>query len=544
MSSSAVKTRNMTSAVKLTDPKQGTQTGMNSMDRYLKKAVPEQTTKQKVSPTPQQNKTPKRRQKQKKTETQRNSPRTTQDKVDTENDESNSEREVFSDSEAGGENDTIENETGNLYNNLEELENEVDVELDPRTINLSPDTHPLIMLSLLKKVECLEREQQVLREENDSLKTSLNFNIEKVNDLENDVKTYRKEMEATQININNVKASNTILKEENAKIKEKTLKAESYSRRNNLRFDGIIQDQNETSDNCREIIYSILKHELGIHDAESRIIIDRCHRDPRYPNTNPASILVRFLSYRDRDEVWQRREHLNKNQRNRLFVNEDFPPEVEKKRAFLRPYLKAAYKSGRKAVLVGDQLLVDGLKYSVDELDKLPSDMGPDKIAIRRENNTTLFYRSDAFLSNFHKAEMSIGGVEYSCVEQYFTAEKACMFNDLNAIDKIMKTDNPSEMKYHGRNVRSFNQKQWDEKASSVMIAGLRAKFCQNERLKVKLLDTNESELAEASRFDKTWGIGMSIHDPKSPFKENWQGRNQLGNLLMKVRDDLRKNRL
>ena len=257
---------------------------------------------------------------------------------------------MFSGSEAADEDNTIESFYNN-YNNLTELENEVEVELDPRTINLAPDTLPLLLLSLLKKIESLEKSHDSLKEENESLKTSLNFNIEKTNDLEKDIQRYQKEMEDTKKSVDNVQASNKILKEESAKLKEKTTKAESYSRRNNLRFDGIPQDTNESPAHCREKIYTILKKELNMQDAESRIIIDRCHRDSRYPNTNPASILVRFLSYSDRDEIWQKRDKLNRNQRNRLFLNEDFPPEVERKRAFLRPYLKAAYKTGKKAVL-------------------------------------------------------------------------------------------------------------------------------------------------------------------------------------------------
>ena len=540
MSSSAIKTRNMTSTGKTGEHKQILQAGMG---RYLKKTVDDPTVKQKLIESPSR-KSPKRNKKQQKSKSTRETPRKSANQVDTDNEELNSDPEVFSDSdvveEVVEENATLES----IYNNLAELENEVEIELDPRTISLAPDAQPLLLLSLLKKIEFLEKSHDSLKDENESLKTALNYNIEKTNDLEKDVKNYKKEMEDTKQNVDNVKASNKILKEESAKLKEKTTKAESYSRRNNLRFDGIPQDKNETPAHCREKIYSILKMELNMKDAESRIIIDRCHRDPRYPNNNPSSILVRFLSFGDRDEIWQNRDKLNRNQRNRLFVNEDFPPEVERKRAFLRPYVKAAYRTGKKAVLVGDNIMVEGLKYTVDELDKLPADMGPDKVAIRHEGNTMLFYRSDAYMSNFHKSEMSMQGVKYNCVEQFFTAEKARKFNDMAAVNKIMKAENPSEMKYHGKNIKSFNQKQWDEIAATAMITGLRAKFAQNPILKAKLASTGECELAEASKHDTVWGIGMPIHDPKAHMKEHWLGKNQLGNLLMKVRDEIVNNRL
>ena len=65
MSSSAIKTRNMTSIGKTGKPKQISQAGMG---RYLKKAVDDPTTKQKTNASPLR-KTPKRNKKQQKTRT-------------------------------------------------------------------------------------------------------------------------------------------------------------------------------------------------------------------------------------------------------------------------------------------------------------------------------------------------------------------------------------------------------------------------------------------------------------------------------------------
>ena len=71
------------------------------------------------------------------------------------------------------------------------------------------------------------------------------------------------------------------------------------------------------------------------------------------------------------------------------------------------------------------------------------------------------------------------------------------------------------------------------------MLAGLRCKFHQNP----KLLDTQDKTLAEASKNDKVWGIGMAMSDPNAFDKEKWQGKNQLGNLLMKVRDEISRGK-
>ena len=176
------------------------------------------------------------------------------------------------------------------------------------------------------------------------------------------------------------------------------------------------------------------------------------------------------------------------------------------------------------------------------EVENLPEDMGPDKVAIQEKNDNMLFYRSDAYLSNFYSAPMTIENVEYQSVEQFFTAEKTRTFGANITVNKIMDSNSPSEMKFFGKNTKGFSQSIWDAKASTVLLAGLRSKFHQNTNLQRKLLDTQQKHLAEASKNDKVWGIGMAITDPNAFDREKWQGKNQLGNLLMKVRDEIGRN--
>ena len=102
--------------------------------------------------------------------------------------------------------------------------------------------------------------------------------------------------------------------------------------------------------------------------------------------------------------------------------------------------------------------MVDGKKYATTEVELLPEDMGPDKVAIQEKNDNMLFYRSDAYLSNFYSAPMIIENVEYQCVEQFFTSEKARTFGDHITVSKIMDSDSPSEMKFLGRNTKGFSQ--------------------------------------------------------------------------------------
>lgn len=69
---------------------------------------------------------------------------------------------------------------------------------------------------------------------------------------------------------------------------------------------------------------------------------------------------------------------------------------------------------------------------------------------------------------------------------------------------------------------------------------GLLAKFSQNDYLKNLLLGTDDAILAECSPYDRIWGIGLAIDDPRVQDPSMWRGENLLGRMLMDVRHQLR----
>ena len=48
----------------------------------------------------------------------------------------------------------------------------------------------------------------------------------------------------------------------------------------------------------------------------------------------------------------------------------------------------------------------------------------------------------------------------------------------------------------------------------------------QNEQLKIELLNTQETILAECAVGDKIWGIGLSMNDKKRYDMSYWKGKN------------------
>lgn len=135
-------------------------------------------------------------------------------------------------------------------------------------------------------------------------------------------------------------------------------------------------------------------------------------------------------------------------------------------------------------------------------------------------------------------------GLVYNCSEQYFMVQKLKTFDKNNRVllDKMLCETDPKKIRQLGRQVRNYDEQQWDLIRYSVMLQGLTYKFTQNPDLQKILLGTGEQMLAEASPYDQVWGIGMFASDAKAQHPSQWRGQNLLGKALMKLRDHLKTN--
>ncbi len=130
------------------------------------------------------------------------------------------------------------------------------------------------------------------------------------------------------------------------------------------------------------------------------------------------------------------------------------------------------------------------------------------------------------FLSNFYPAEVGLGGRTWPTVEHAYQASKTNLEQQREMIS-LAKT--PGEAKRLGRHV--CLRYGWEETKLNVMLHLLRGKF-DNPEMKKKLLSTGDAELIEGNTWgDRFWGVC------------NGEGENNLGKLLMRVRDELRIER-
>lgn len=127
------------------------------------------------------------------------------------------------------------------------------------------------------------------------------------------------------------------------------------------------------------------------------------------------------------------------------------------------------------------------------------------------------------FLSNFFEAPVIYDGITYLNNEAAFQAQKT--LNKKQRLKFAML--NPSQAKKMGRSVSL--RPDWEEIKINVMYEICKAKFTQNENLKRSLLNTGNAELIEGNNWgDKIWG------------QVNGIGENNLGKILMKIREELK----
>lgn len=137
------------------------------------------------------------------------------------------------------------------------------------------------------------------------------------------------------------------------------------------------------------------------------------------------------------------------------------------------------------------------------------------------------------FLSNFTYSPITRYGISVPTAEHAFQMLKATNLNDMQY---IAQAHTPGLAKSRGRVVNMRGD--WEQVKYEVMYAVQVDKYQQNPQLLKKLLATGDAELEEGNWWhDNIWG------NCKCDRCKNIEGRNMLGEILMKVRKELKNDK-
>lgn len=293
---------------------------------------------------------------------------------------------------------------------------------------------------------------------------------------------------------------NAAMKNENVDLRERLLLLEFHQRRNNLVFDGIPEPPGpESGRDCYMKVIEILSYLPNLDVSSVRI--ERCHRLGSKQKYRNRSIIAKFNWYGDVTDILGQRSHLPSG----IYVSEDYPEEWQERRRLLRPILNLARKTSFRdsAFMTRDKLIIDGKQFTVspiNNLAELPLELTPAASCEKRDPNTIAFLGPHSVYSNFHSAHFIESGVRYNCAEQMIQAEKAALFKDKVALQRIMKSTSPYKIKEIGGRVRNFDREVWAKNNKQIATRAVKAKFEQNEPLANILQCSGTLDIVESSR--------------------------------------------
>lgn len=128
--------------------------------------------------------------------------------------------------------------------------------------------------------------------------------------------------------------------------------------------------------------------------------------------------------------------------------------------------------------------------------------------------------------SNFSRHSVFLKGKRWPTSEHYFQAMK---FEGTEHAEAVRRCERPAEAANMGRDRKLPLRRDWESVKNQVMLEVVRAKFSQHEELRAVLLGTGDAKLVEHTENDSYWGDGG-----------DGSGKNRLGQILMRVREELR----
>jgi hypothetical protein len=194
-----------------------------------------------------------------------------------------------------------------------------------------------------------------LKKENEKVNTKLKVITERVRILEKTNKDIEESLTVTQdIQDKKVcelekkmKNKNSVGEEEKNKLRQ----LEDRLRRNNLRIDGLPENDQETWDQTEKKLLILFENELNIRNVD----IERAHRVGKKEETKTRTIVAKILHYKDKIKVLHSSNRLKGTG---IYINEDFSYETTVIRKKLVEEMKIHRKNGKYSSINYDKLIV------------------------------------------------------------------------------------------------------------------------------------------------------------------------------------------
>lgn len=302
----------------------------------------------------------------------------------------------------------------------------------------------------------------------------------------------------------------------------KALQSQCNARKINLILVGLKEDK-ETDD--MSLAVTFFKNRMAAPDVR----LKTAYRLGKKRGNSPRLLLVKFENMAHRNKIWFAKSNIVPEEGSKVWIQEDLPKPLKNvHRTLYRVLRKARSIDGRfpDAHIKGQNLIIEGKSYSIDNLEGLPDVLRPSTMATPQSESAVVFFGRFSPLSNHHPSPFSLDDHQFSCMEQYLAWRRASLSEKPNYISKALA---PADPIYKGilSDLREDHPKEWDQQLEEVVLAGLRAKFRQNPSLSQFLCNTYPKKIGEASLSTK-WGIGLTLVSPHvldvNKWSNKWKG--------------------
>ena len=262
--------------------------------------------------------------------------------------------------------------------------------------------------------------------------------------------------------INRVLIRNDSLEKENMALKERLDKIEMNQLSNNVIITGVAEQTWETYEHTKQRVLDTVVASLGKTENTTEIEAARntnisyCTRLGKQRPNFDRPISVTFQRKEDKDKLMKGKQNLPMG----VYVNEEFPLHIKRARDRLCPILKyiktkPAYKD--KCKIQGDKLIVDGVKYSMDNIGELPTEIAAFKVAKKSNDSHTVFHGELSPYSNFHPGKFTLDDLVFPTAEHYIQYQKALLFGDSITANSILKSATALDVKRLSYRIVNFN---------------------------------------------------------------------------------------
>lgn len=322
-------------------------------------------------------------------------------------------------------------------------------------------------------------------------------------------------------------------------ISYKELKDKAFKNRYNVVIIGLPEHE---SDNSAYVALKFFKKDLKIRKRLEVETAYRIGRSPPEGNPYIRPLIVKFAKLPDRNLIWRHRNTIPQEEgKQRIRIQADLPKRLREDVSLLYRVSRAAsLMEDFKTVKVTDYALsFNGQLYSANQLEQLPLALRPSSLAMKKSEDTLVFFSKSCVLSNHFPSIFNINGKVFHNMEQYLAFERASLSEQEHLIERASTAQDPVEAKSILNLLRDDHAQEWQDKRTNIAALGLRAKFSQNEHMAQFLLDTKQYTLGEASK-NPVWGVGMTLEDQHVTDSTRWiESGNLLGILLMQLRTEL-----